>query len=154
MQSPAGLCASRDCCCVLVLMHTCPARHTGVHVACIIGTLRCLQSLVCSSKGSDKTCSPGFLWSSGEGRKGRCQQTSAGKAGRAGTTERGQLCRPASGLSWRMSCFPARPGQLGGNWLFAAVHSLALSPGHWSLWPASHLNMYVVDAKVLYVTLQ
>lgn len=42
-----------------------------------------------------------------------------------------------------------QPRDLGSNWLFAVVPALALSPGHWLLWPSGHL----LEAKVLYVAL-
>lgn len=42
-----------------------------------------------------------------------------------------------------MFCFLAHPRDLGGNWLFAIVLSLALSPGHWPLWSLGHVNVWL-----------
>lgn len=69
----------------------------------------------------------------GRGTEAGAQQTSPGWAGRAGTPEREELCKPGLDLSWGTSCFLARPVDRGGNWLFA-------------LWP-SHQDIGLCDPQ-------
>lgn len=90
---------------------------------CDCGFVPSAEPEVCAPKRSERICSLGFLWSSGEGKEAGAQQTSPGRAGRAGTIEREQalptwwrlvsgdvlLPSPSWGLAWQLAVCCSHP---------------------------------------------